>query len=56
MRAIHRDIVSALIFAKDGKLLMGKKESDGGGVYADCWHIPGGGIDEGEDQIKAFAP
>jgi hypothetical protein len=25
MREIHRDIVSALIFSSDGKLLMGKK-------------------------------
>ncbi len=25
-----------------------------GGVYLDCWHIPGGGIDEGEDQKAAL--
>lgn len=25
-----------------------------GGVYADCWHIPGGGIDEGEDKLSAL--
>lgn len=48
MREISRTIVSAIIFSKDGKVLMGKKDSKGGGVYADCWHIPGGGIDEGE--------
>ncbi len=33
---------------------MGMKDGNGGGVYADCWHIPGGGIDEGEDQIEAL--
>jgi 8-oxo-dGTP pyrophosphatase MutT (NUDIX family) len=48
MREIQRTIVSAIIFSKDGKVLMGRKDSNGGGVYADCWHIPGGGIDEGE--------
>ena|SRR3989344_2356669 len=48
MREIHRTIVSALIFSKDGKLLMGKKDPSKGGVYSDCWHILGGGVDEGE--------
>ncbi|MBI2515177.1 NUDIX hydrolase [Candidatus Wolfebacteria bacterium] len=48
MREIERTIVSALIFSKDKKLLMGKKNPDKGGVYPDCWHIPGGGVDEGE--------
>ena len=48
MRTIQRTIASALIFSKDGKLLMGKKDPAKGGVYPDCWHIPGGGIDEGE--------
>ena len=54
MRTIHRDIVSALIFSKDGKLLMGNKDPKSGGVYIDCWHIPGGGIDEGESQEQAL--
>lgn len=54
MRSIHRTIVSALIFSKDGKLLMGMKDPKGGGVYADCWHIPGGGVDEGETQEQAL--
>jgi 8-oxo-dGTP pyrophosphatase MutT (NUDIX family) len=54
MRAINRDIVSALIFSKDGKLLMGMKDPKSGGVYADCWHIPGGGVDEGEIQEQAL--
>jgi 8-oxo-dGTP pyrophosphatase MutT (NUDIX family) len=54
MRTIHRDIVSALIFSKDGKLLMGMKDPQHGGVYANCWHIPGGGIDKGESQLDAL--
>jgi len=48
MREIQRKIVSALILSQDHKLLMGKKDPAKGGVYSDCWHIPGGGIDEGE--------
>jgi 8-oxo-dGTP pyrophosphatase MutT (NUDIX family) len=54
MRTIHRTIVSALIFSKDGKLLMGMKDPKNGGVYADCWHIPGGGVDEGETKEQAL--
>lgn len=48
MREITRTIVSAVIFSQDGKVLMGRKEPKAGGVYADCWHLPGGGLDEGE--------
>jgi 8-oxo-dGTP pyrophosphatase MutT (NUDIX family) len=54
MRTIHRDCVVGLIFSADGKLLMGMKDPHGGGVYADCWHIPGGGIDENETQTQAL--
>jgi len=54
MREIHRDIVSALIYSSDGKLLMGKKDSSKGGVYSDCWHIPGGGIKKGENMSNAL--
>lgn len=54
MRIIHRNIVSALIFSKDNKLLMGMKDPASGGVYADCWHIPGGGVDEDETQEQAL--
>lgn len=43
LREITREIVSGLIFSADGKLLMGKKDPTKGGVYSDCWHIPGGG-------------
>ncbi|HEU4966622.1 MAG TPA: NUDIX hydrolase [Candidatus Saccharimonadales bacterium] len=54
MRTIHRTVVSALIFSKDAKLLMGMKDPSAGGVYADCWHIPGGGVDEDETQEVAL--
>lgn len=54
MRTIERDIVSALIFSKDKKLFQGMKNPNDGGVYAGCWHIPGGGVEKGEDNIKAL--
>lgn len=54
MRTVEREIVSALIFSKDGKLFQGMKDPKDGGVYADCWHIPGGGIDDGEELIPAL--
>jgi 8-oxo-dGTP pyrophosphatase MutT (NUDIX family) len=54
MRTIHRTIASALILSKDGKLLMGMKDPREGGVYADCWHIPGGGVDAGETKEQAL--
>lgn len=43
-----------MIFSQDGKLLMGKKNPAKGGVYSDCWHIPGGGVDEGETFEEAL--
>lgn len=54
MKTIHRDIVAALIFTADNKLFMGMKDPAGGGVYADCWHIPGGGVEAGETKIAAL--
>ena len=54
MRTIEREIVSALIFSSDGKLLQAMKDPKKGGVYLDCWHIPGGGVEEGEDPIHAL--
>lgn len=55
MRTIQRKIVSALIFSKDGKILMGKKDPSKGGVYPDVWHIPGGGMKEGETMEQTLA-
>jgi 8-oxo-dGTP pyrophosphatase MutT (NUDIX family) len=54
MKEIRRDIVSAMIFSKDGKLFHGKKHPKKGGVYSNFWHIPGGGIKRGEDKMKAL--
>lgn len=54
MRTIEREIVSGLIFSKDGKLLMGMKDPAHGGVYPDCWHIPGGGVETGETKEQAL--
>lgn len=54
MREINRDIVSAILVSKDNKVFQAKKNSKKGGVYIDCWHIPGGGIEEGEDLIEAL--
>lgn len=42
MKTIHRTIVSALIFSRDGKLLMGMKDPTSGGV------------EEGETQEQAL--
>jgi 8-oxo-dGTP pyrophosphatase MutT (NUDIX family) len=55
MRTIHREIVAAMIFSQEGKLLLVKKNPGGGGVYIDCWHIPGGGVNEYETKIEAVA-
>lgn len=52
MRTIQRDIVGAFIFSKDDKFLIGK--STKGGVYADQWIIPGGGIEESETKLTAL--
>lgn len=54
MRSIERDIVSAIILSKDGKMFQGMKCLDQGGVYADCWHIPGGGVEDGETKEQSL--
>lgn len=48
---LKRTIVAALIFSADNHILFGKKNPQKGGVYLDKWHIPGGGVEEGE-QLK----
>ncbi len=55
MKKTKRDVVAALIYSKDKKLLMAFKDERTGGVYKNCWHIPGGGIEEGESQMDALA-
>lgn len=54
MKKIEREIVAAIIISKDKKILMGKKYAGGGGVYLDCWHIPGGGVEEESDLKTAI--
>lgn len=53
MRTIHRDVVSALIFSQDGKLFQAYR-NNGNSVYSHCWHIPGGGVEEGETKEQAL--
>jgi len=52
MKQKDRIIVSAVLISKDKKIFLGKVRE--GGVYPDCWHIPGGGVDEGEDKETAL--
>ena len=54
MRTIHRDIVSAVLFSKDGKILQALQDPKGRGVYPGCWGIIGGGVDSGETQREAL--
>ena len=53
MREIYRTIASALIFSKDNKLLLGRKDPNAGGVYPNCWHIPWWWVEEGENLLDA---
>jgi hypothetical protein len=50
---IHREIASTVLFSSDGSLLLGRKDPEGGGVYADKWHLPGGGTEAGEPLPQA---
>ena len=52
MRTIEREIAGAFIFSADDKLLLGKNVT--GGVYADSWVIPGGGIEAEETKLQAL--
>ena len=51
---LKRTIVAALISSKDDWLLFGRKDPQRGGVYLDKWHIPGGGVEEGESLTDAL--
>jgi 8-oxo-dGTP pyrophosphatase MutT (NUDIX family) len=51
---INRIIVSAVILSADQQLLFGKKDPAHGGVFLDKWHIPGGGVEEGETHVQAL--
>ncbi len=54
MKPVERIIASAIIFSKDGKILMGKKDPTQSGPYSECWHIPGGGVESGESLQEAI--
>lgn len=54
MRTIKRNIASAVIISKDNKILLGWQDSKTKGVYSNCWHIPGGGVEDGENAIQAM--
>jgi 8-oxo-dGTP pyrophosphatase MutT (NUDIX family) len=54
VETVYRDTVAAYIVSADGKVLFGRKDPARGGVYADCWHVPGGGIDDGESREQAL--
>lgn len=54
MRTIYRSIAVGLFESKDHKFLFGRKDPNGGGVYPDCWHTPGGGIEDGESKLEAL--
>jgi len=51
-RQIFRTIAVGLIISADGKVLIGKKKD--GGVYPDCWHLPGGGVKKDETLKQAL--
>jgi nucleoside triphosphatase len=55
MKTIYRQIAAVLIYSADQKIFMGRKDPKSGGVYADCWHIPGGGVEAGETLQDAAA-
>ncbi len=41
-----RIIAAGLIISVDNMVLLGRK--DGSSYYPDCWHLPGGGVEDGE--------
>lgn len=51
MRTVHRKIVGAFIFSREGKVLLGHNKK--GGTYEDMLVIPGGGIEGGETERAA---
>jgi mutator protein MutT len=54
MNTKYRNIVVAVIISVDGKILMGKKNPNRSSVYPNCWHLPGGGIEEGETKKETL--
>jgi len=54
MQIINRRIVGTLLVSLDNQLVLGYKDPKWGGMYSDCWVLPGGGVDEGETDIEAL--
>lgn len=54
MEIVERKIVAAYVVSADNKLLLGRKDPARGGVYLDCWHTPGGGIEPGENTEQSL--
>jgi 8-oxo-dGTP pyrophosphatase MutT (NUDIX family) len=48
MRTLNRDIISGVIFSKDGKIFQALRSLTNGGVYPGYWGIVGGGMEIGE--------
>jgi len=55
LREIDRPIAALIIISGDNKILMGLKDPSKGGVFADAWHIPGGGIDKDKGESEEDA-
>lgn len=52
MRTIQRNIAGGVLVSKDGKIFLAQHKV--GGVYQNCWLIPGGGVEEGETTEQAL--
>lgn len=46
--------MGALLLDSNERVLLGRKDAKDGGVYSECWHAPGGGIEEGEARLQAL--
>lgn len=54
MRTVKRNVVAILLFSRDEKIFQGLRDPAHGGVWPDCWNIPGGGVDDGESKEDAI--